>query len=218
MIETAEGAVRWVGAGAVLVVLAGSGAAAVRALGRRPGAASGIARRIGVGPAYVLGAVPFFGICALLWRPLPGTLSDGLRIAALAAGTLLGAGGLALYVAGRRALGEMYNVSSSLGSGLYAGHRLVTTGVYGVVRHPMYVGLFLAGPGGLLVYRTWTFVFVMAALAGAVVKARREDRLLAEEFGGAFDDYRRAVPAWIPHVRRAGPAAPRPVRKGTVTS
>jgi protein-S-isoprenylcysteine O-methyltransferase Ste14 len=165
------------------------------------GRAARFARRHRAHIVYALGAIPYFTACALLWRPLVGDLSDGTRIFLLVAGTILGGTGALFYLGGRRELGSMYNVSSSLGSELYEGHRLVTSGFYGRCRHPMYLGLFLAAVGGLLVYRTWTLVFMLVSLIGAVVKADQEEKLLAAEFGDCWTRYTANVPAWIPRFR-----------------
>jgi protein-S-isoprenylcysteine O-methyltransferase Ste14 len=207
-------------AGLVLVVAAWASAAfgAAASRGRGAGRTDGLASRWGVTRAYVAGAVPYFVTCAVLWRRLPVSASTGWRITLLVAGAGLGTAGAAFYFGGRRSLGRMYQLSSSVGAGLHADHRLVTDGAYAWCRHPMYTGLALAALGGLLVYRTWTLVFMTAALAGAAVKGRREEQLLAEEFGDAWDRYAAEVPAWIPrpprrrreevsHGRPATPAA-----------
>ena len=133
-----------------------------------------------------------------MWRRLP--LEVGLRARALAAGAG-GAGllsGLGLYLAGLAALGSSYNVSSTFGARLYRDQRLVVSGPYAVVRHPMYAGLTIAAVGGLFLYRTWTTLAFVAALPVLVVRARREDEVLAQQFGAQWRAYRDRVPGWIP--------------------
>ncbi len=205
MLDGAEMAVRIAGCVVLGACWLTAAAGAMRGAGVPTGRAGRLARRLPAHLVYLIGAVPYFAACALLWRRLPVTLSPGWRVAALAAGAFLGAAGGALYLWGRLSLGDMYNVASSFGVELYRDHRLVTTGPYRWVRHPMYVGLFLGGLGGLLVYRTWALVFILATLPGAVIKARLEERLLAEELGPAWQEYAGRVPGWIPRpARHAG--------------
>jgi protein-S-isoprenylcysteine O-methyltransferase Ste14 len=96
----------------------------------------------------------------------------------------------------------MYYVSSAFGAQLYAGHRLVTTGPYAIVRHPLYLGLILAGIGGLFIYWTWTLVLVLACGMGVTVRAGREEAALRAEFGAKWEAYAQRVPAWLPRLRR----------------
>lgn len=214
-LDDAERILRWLGAGLLAIAWAGSAVGAVRAARRRPGRALGLASSRGALIAYLLASGPYIVGCAILWRPLPVDPSDGLRGASLAVGGVLGAVGFALYVGGRIALGEMYNVSSSLGSELFADHRLVVSGPYRSVRHPMYLGIAIVALGALLVYRTWTTVFVLLASPGLAVKARHEDRLLSEQLGAGFEAYRSRVPGWLPRVRgRKAVASGRPVDGG----
>jgi len=158
----------------------------------------------GVGEPAALAAATagFLGASAILWRPLP--IAAGVRPRALAAATGAAAmlGGLGLYLAGMAALGPAYDVSSTSGARVHEGQRLVTSGPYAVVRHPMYLGLAIAAVGGLLLYRTWTSLVYVAALPVVVVRARREDEVLAGAFGPAWATYRDGVPAWIPRPTR----------------
>jgi protein-S-isoprenylcysteine O-methyltransferase Ste14 len=62
----------------------------------------------------------------------------------------------------------------------------------------MYLGLQVAALGGLLVYRTWTLVFVTVNFLGLFIRAWREEQALAEEFGEEWEAYSQEVPAWIP--------------------
>jgi protein-S-isoprenylcysteine O-methyltransferase Ste14 len=198
VLEAAETAVRIAGAVTFAVAWLAGALGAARAVQRKTARAVGLAGRIGAPAAYALVAGPYLLVCALLWHPFAEQLSSPARAVLLVVGSIVGFTGAAAYLWGRHALGEMYDVSSALGSELFTEHRLVTSGPYAIVRHPMYVGLMLSATGGLAVYRTWTFVFVVACLPGAVFKASREDRLLAEEFGEAFEAYCRAVPGWVP--------------------
>lgn len=199
---------RWIGllgGLAALVTLCSVLQGLWQGLHRPKGRATGLARWVLRAPAYLLMSVGFFGACYVLWRPFPLTLSAPARLAALALGTLLYFPALALILWARLTLGEMYNVSSSMGVELYAGHRLITSGPFGYMRHPTYLGILVTGVGGLLIYRTWTLVLVVTTFLGLMVRARREERALAAEFGCEWDDYCRRVPAWMPRLQRRGP-------------
>ncbi len=215
-LDGTEGVIRVVGLIVFVVAWIEAGRGAARASARIPGAASSLAGRIGMLPAYLLVAVPYFAVCALLWTPIPVDLSVPWRVTALSAGALIGLGGAALYLAGRWTLGPEYNVTGTCGAQLFDDHQLVVAGPYRRVRHPMFIGVALGALGGLLVYRTWTFVFVIAALPGLWLRARAEDRLLGAHFGDRYEAYRAAVRGWIPRLRVSpevdalGPPSPRP--------
>ena len=78
-------------------------------------------------------------------------------------------------------------------------HRIIDTGPYAIVRHPIYTGLLLSAFATAALEVTW-LAFTGAALIalGFYVKARLEERLLRREFGAAYDDYRRRVPMLVP--------------------
>jgi len=200
-LDWVERALRSLGALAALAALV---AALVGiASGRRgPRAESAGGPDVGEPASLAAATAGFLGASAILWRPLP--IAVGVRARALAAGTGAAAmlGGLGLYLAGMAALGPAYDVSSTLGARLHEGQRLVTSGPYAVVRHPMYLGLAIAAVGGLLLYRTWTSLVYVAALPVLVVRARREDETMADAFGPAWAAYRAGVPAWIPRPTR----------------
>ena len=89
-------------------------------------------------------------------------------------------------------------------SGLVAiqpGHRLVTTGLYRVIRHPSYLGLFLLALGWGLAFRSGVGV-IIAALMLIVVLARidAEERLLSETFGAEYDAYRTRTWRLVPYI------------------
>ncbi len=100
---------------------------------------------------------------------------------------------------GRLTLSQLYNVSSSFGAQLFADHRLVSHGPFAYLRHPMYLGILLISVGGIFLYRTWTFVFLLLHFPALALRARREEQALSEKFGAQWKAYCQAVPAWIPH-------------------
>jgi protein-S-isoprenylcysteine O-methyltransferase Ste14 len=125
--------------------------------------------------------------------------------AVLAVGGLgLVATGLGLAIAGRVGLGASYRPSSTRGFTLAPGHRLVTSGAYGLVRHPMYLGLSLAAVGALALFRTWSTLLFVAQVPVLVVRARREDGLLASTYGDAWRRYADRVPFLFPRRPRGG--------------
>ena len=74
------------------------------------------------------------------------------------------------------------------------GHRVVSTGVYGLVRHPMYLGAILMFVGGPLVTGAASALAVGVALSLLLaVRIVSEEELLAIGLSG-YDDCRRRVP------------------------
>lgn len=80
-----------------------------------------------------------------------------------------------------------------------ADHRVIDTGPYAIVRHPIYTGILLA------VYATAALKGTVLGLAGAAIitlglwmKARLEESFLREELGGDYDAYRHRVPMLMP--------------------
>jgi protein-S-isoprenylcysteine O-methyltransferase Ste14 len=149
----------------------------------------------------IVGSVYLF-LIVRLWRPLPMGHAPVARAATTSVGAVFSGVGTGLIIAGRLALGDMYNVSSVFGTQLYTGHRLVTSGPFALVRHPMYLGALIAGIGAVLTYRTWGVLFVALHWPVLLARGQREDEALAAEFGDEWERYRRRVPAWVPTLRQ----------------
>lgn len=84
------------------------------------------------------------------------------------------------------------------------GHRVVDSGPYGLVRHPIYTGLLLA------IFATAAAQATVSGCAGAALvafglwlKARTEERFLTQELGAdAYGEYRRRIPMLVPFTGR----------------
>ena len=152
--------------------------------------------------AYLAATILFVLVGALLWRPLPMEVQSWQRVIMISVGVLLFFGGLTLYLWGMRSLGRMFGPSSGFGVRLYATHRLVTTGPYAHVRHPMYLAVITTATGSFLLYRTWAALGFAITMFGLAVRARREESVLTREFGSEWEAYASEVPAWLPRLRR----------------
>jgi protein-S-isoprenylcysteine O-methyltransferase Ste14 len=82
------------------------------------------------------------------------------------------------------------------------GHRIVDTGPYAFVRHPIYTGLIAALLATACAQATIdAFIGTALVACGLWLKARAEERFLAAELGSeAYDSYRRRVPMLIPFL------------------
>jgi protein-S-isoprenylcysteine O-methyltransferase Ste14 len=79
-------------------------------------------------------------------------------------------------------------------------HRIVDTGPYALVRHPIYTGLLLAILATMIAKGTLPGIAgAVLAATGIYMKARLEERFLRAELGAdAYDAYSRRVPMLIP--------------------
>jgi protein-S-isoprenylcysteine O-methyltransferase Ste14 len=78
-------------------------------------------------------------------------------------------------------------------------HTLVTSGVYGVIRHPSYLGLLVNSLGWALAFRSGVGVLLTALIIPPLLaRIRAEDALLRTQFGDEYDAYRARTSRLIP--------------------
>lgn len=201
--ESLESIIQWMGGllayVALAVMLYGVWSGTRRQVGRITGQMGGYLRSPWF---HLVTSALFFGICYLGWVPLPLTISLQNRAWMLVFGSLLYFPGMSLTLWGRLALGKNYFVSTGFGAQLFAGQQLVTNGPFAIVRHPMYLGLILAALGSLLIYATWTTLLFAGFAPIITFRARREESVLAAEFGEQWQEYCQRVPAFLPRIRK----------------
>jgi protein-S-isoprenylcysteine O-methyltransferase Ste14 len=141
--------------------------------------------------AFALVGIPELRIGPLANRFLPD--SRGIQIA----GLLIEAAGLGFAIWARYHLGQYW-------SGIIAikeGHKLIRTGPYAWVRHPIYTGITVGLLGSAIWIGEWGALLGVALLAIAYLrKISQEERFLDQEFGMEYDQYRHEVKALIPLV------------------
>ena len=80
-------------------------------------------------------------------------------------------------------------------------HKLVTDGLYRVIRHPSYLGLLATGVGWSLAFRSGVGLAVTALIALVLVsRMDAEERLLAETFGADYRAYRARTWRLVPYL------------------
>jgi protein-S-isoprenylcysteine O-methyltransferase Ste14 len=149
------------------------------------------------GNRWVIGALGLIGLLAAylpaytdrkeFWT-LDGDAIRWLGVALFAAGGVLRI--WPVFVLGRRFSGLV---------AIQPGHTLVTSGVYGVIRHPSYLGLFVNSVGWGLAFRSVVGVLLAAlTIPPLLARIRAEETLLRAQFGAEYDAYRARTSRLVP--------------------
>jgi protein-S-isoprenylcysteine O-methyltransferase Ste14 len=120
---------------------------------------------------------------------------------------VLGIAGAMLVVKSVRTLGREWSLTARV----LEGHRLVTSGPYAIVRNPIYTGMWGLQLATAIAFSSWIWWGLLPIAAaiyylGTLIRVRREEKLLREEFGAEFDEYARRVPAIISWLLTSRPA------------
>ena len=141
----------------------------------------------------------FVGLAAAItngtsWLGLGEPFEAAVRLAGV---VVLWAAGL-LAVWGIRAMGR--NMASE--AEVRPDTELVTSGPFGLVRHPLYLSILLLWTGGALALLSWALAIGAIVLAPAFyARSRAEERLLTRHFGAAYTAYAARVPMLVPWFR-----------------
>lgn len=144
-------------------------------------------------------------IFGLIWINLPVWGDDPLRVPSQAMAVLLLATSVWLPLHAVRRLRRLGRPSSARKDGTLIGFekttRLVTTGAFRYIRHPMYTALMCLAWGVFLQRFTWlALLLVLASTALLFVTARREETECIEHFGDAYRDYMRRTRRFVPFL------------------
>ena len=132
-------------------------------------------------------ATPWFAFAEFQLYPAP-----------FLAGSLFLALGLWLFYRSHSDLGANWSVTLEIREA----HRLVTDGVYGRVRHPMYSAFLLYGLGQAIVIPNWIAgpAYAVAMVLLCAFRLGPEEALMREHFKGAYDAYASRTKRLIPGV------------------
>lgn len=82
--------------------------------------------------------------------------------------------------------------------------KIITSGVYSVVRHPQYLGGLFAHVGiSFLLSASYSLLSTPLMVALVYLISRKEETELVREFGKEYEDYRKKVPMFMPKYGRS---------------
>ena len=149
--------------------------------------------------ALVLAAIYFGG--ALFYILLPGwiaflsiPLPDWFRLIMLGVVVL----GLSFVLCGYWVLGKNWAPSVS---GVREDTVLVTAGLYSLVRHPIYLGIFISLSAlALMVANLLVLLPTIALLIVLYASIDEEEVILIDRFGDEYREYKKRTPRFIPRL------------------
>ncbi len=140
-----------------------------------------------------LGIVPFIYLATHVPRFADYPFVPVLSYLGIAAGVIC----LWLFYRTHRDLGQNWSVSLDLRES----HTLVTTGVYALVRHPMYTGFWLMALAQVLLLPNW--IAGPAGLVGFGIlyfgRVQREEEMMITAFGDEYRAYMRRTARVVPY-------------------
>jgi protein-S-isoprenylcysteine O-methyltransferase Ste14 len=138
--------------------------------------------------------------------PLVYILTPWLRFADYQLPAWMGWMGAAIYAVG---LWLLWRAHADLGQNwshtleLRQGHQLVTSGIYGRIRHPMYAFGWLLGIAQALLL--WNWVVAVAGLVSFALiyfqRVSREEQMMLDQFGQEYRAYMNRTGRVIPHLK-----------------
>jgi len=133
-----------------------------------------------------LGSAGFLGRRFIPWNPSLAWVGAALTLA-----------GISFAIWARYHIGRYWSGSVAL----KVGHELVRTGPYAHIRHPIYTGILTALAGtALAIDRYGALLAFTVLLADLAWKSKKEEALLTQEFGPAFEEHRRHTGFFLPRL------------------
>ncbi len=176
----------WAGFGVILVL-------------GKCGAAKGAAKRDMRSTLGFLLQCAAYAICFIFYRKyfspiVPMSVLDETILALLSIALTLWS--VWFCYAAARALGKQWALTARV----IDGHELIRQGPYAIVRNPIYLAMLVMLIAIGMDVSRWPALVVATAIfvVGTVIRIRTEETLLRANFGLKFEDYARAVPAFLP--------------------
>ena len=146
----------------------------------------------------VLANLGGFGLFFTLLAAAPGGTEGPMALLLALAGALVALTGSAVVVRSRAELGAAWSLMPMASD--HTG--IVTTGPYRLVRHPIYLGLFLLALGEAIAFgsRPAVLAVLVVVVPSLLWRARVEEKLLLRVFGERYLCYVKQTKIMIPYL------------------
>ena len=146
---------------------------------------------VSFGLVWALHRTPFLSPFASDWF----SLNIILQIVAV----LLVVGSVWMSTSAIRELGKQWSFQARL----IENHQLVTSGVYQIVRHPIYAAMLGMLIATALVLSHWLILIVTIVIffIGTKIRTSSEEKLLRDAFPKEYQEYAARVPAFVPFLK-----------------
>jgi protein-S-isoprenylcysteine O-methyltransferase Ste14 len=133
-----------------------------------------------------------------VWTPALSFADRAQPFACVCLGAMAMLVGLWLFWRSHVDLGDNWSVTLEID----AQHRLVTRGVYRLVRHPMYTSFFISGLGQALLLANWIAgpAALVAVAVLVIVRVPSEEQMMIAQFGNDYCDYMRRTGGIVPRL------------------
>jgi len=113
-------------------------------------------------------------------------------------GVLLLAGGLFIFWRAHADLGLNWSPSLEIREK----HELITRGIYGVIRHPMYASQWLVALAQPLLLQNWIagFLNLLAFIPFYFLRVKAEEQMMIDTFGTEYQEYSKRTGGVLPKV------------------
>jgi protein-S-isoprenylcysteine O-methyltransferase Ste14 len=113
------------------------------------------------------------------------------------AGVALFIAGLGLYEVARRALGKFFSEAVKI----LPEHKLITSGPYSLIRHPIYLGeILFAFSIPMIANSLYGFVIMLVTIPILLYRIRVEEKILVSRFGQEYLEYTHKTKKLIPYI------------------
>lgn len=133
-----------------------------------------------------------------IFTPLLEFADYPLHPVAFTLGVVVLCPGLWLFYRSHADLGKNWSISLEIRED----HRLVSSGVYRLIRHPMYTAIFLQASAQTFLLPNWLAgpSCLLAFLLMFVFRVGREEQMMHKIFGAAYADYMKQTKRLIPYL------------------
>lgn len=126
---------------------------------------------------------------------MPFIFSTPIDLPLQLVGVVLICASLSLAICGAFSLGEFAGDLR-----LKKGHRIIKTGAYRWVRHPLYAALIFLCAGSLLFFKSFLFLILIVIVPAIYLEAKAEEKTLITAFGEEYESYRATTGMFFPKI------------------